>query len=499
MVDWCAAIRLIVACSTAIQSAGEGTDAELETLLEFLGHEDVLVAYAAKEELRKVLIRGRIVTVNIIVKVLCAPLPTAWKREVSGFRFQLLRQFVKMRDSGESEIDDSEDRGNEEEDNPAENSYVQELLKNLQQMETVVRSVFIPAGCQTMTAPHSVQCEALVFMSDFVKRLHDLDIAGRSQLELIELMMTLMNDVFVTMNYSSQPTFVSCAVLGLLGDFQELMKSWNHHTRADGENNPEVVYSKWLEWCLVWLLQSSCTSTALQFLNDEESLNTASHEAFVAKTSPYPFLQQWLLYLSRMGVAFIEISLTQKVSSDWEMLQVPGQTAVSWTQQKVPSRQQLFMVLAEQDDMMVEVLNGLTRMAVLVDGTDSILTSLFSSFIEHMTTEYDPDLLFADLVDTLGQDHLVLLDLLISNETQMLEYLMRYLRRLSTHWNTSQRKLQTEQRLEGVMSVLIRLRLEIDRLVAADLFPYSAGPLTRRLLAVEQLYEESDDEDAEQL
>lgn len=80
----------------------------------------------------------------------------------------------------------------------------------------------------------------------------------------------------------------------------------------------------------------------------------------------------------------------------------------------------------------------------------------------------------------------------------MLEYFMRYMRRLSAHWGTSKQKLHTYERLEGVMSVLIRLRLEIGRLVAANLFPYGAGPLTRRLLAIEQLYEKTDD-DAEQL
>ncbi|EEY66464.1 uncharacterized protein PITG_17078 [Phytophthora infestans T30-4] len=269
-----------------------------------------------------------------------------------------------------------------------------------------------------------------------------------------------MEDVFVTMDYSSQPTFVSSAVLSLLGDFQELMTYWNHQTQVDTDNHLEVVYLKWLEWCLVWLKQSSCVSTALQLFNDIESLSMASQKAFVASVSQYSFLQQWLLYLSRVG---------------------------------------LLTVLAEQDDVMIEVLNGLTQMASLVSDADDTLTHRHSSFITPLTTDYDPDLLFADLVDTLGRDHLVLLDLLTSNETQMLEYLMRYLRHFSTHWNTSKRKLQTEDRLEGVMSVLIRLRLEIDRLVGADLFPYGAGPLTRRLLAVEQLYEELGHEDAEQL
>ena len=69
---------------------------------------------------------------------------------------------------------------------------------------------------------------------------------------------------------------------------------------------------------------------------------------------------------------------------------------------------------------------------------------------------------------------------------------MQYLRHLDTQWGTSKQKLQACQRLEGVMGVLIRLRLEIDRLAAAGLFPYDAGPLTRRLLSIEQLYEESE-------
>ncbi|KAI9987790.1 hypothetical protein PInf_023834 [Phytophthora infestans] len=452
--DWCVAIRRIAASSAAIQSTDEGADDELKTLLGFLDHEDVLVSYAAKEELWKILISDRIGRVNKLL--------------------------IKTKNGAVAGEDGSENgSSDEEEEHPVEYSYLHEILKNLQQMRAML--------------------EALVFMSDFVKRLHGLNITkSASEKELSELMIGLMEDVFVTMDYSSQPTFVSSAVLSLLGDFQELMTYWNHQTQVDTDNHLEVVYLKWLEWCLVWLKQSSCVSTALQLFNDIESLSMASQKAFVASVSQYSFLQQWLLYLSRVGVAFIEASLTQTKRPDRETLKVPA-LMTSWTQQKLPTRQQLLTVLAEQDDVMIEVLNGLTQMASLVSDADDTLTHRHSSFITPLTTDYDPDLLFADLVDTLGRDHLVLLDLLTSNETQMLEYLMRYLRHFSTHWNTSKRKLQTEDRLEGVMSVLIRLRLEIDRLVGADLFPYGAGPLTRRLLAVEQLYEELGHEDAEQL
>lgn len=71
----------------------------------------------------------------------------------------------------------------------------------------------------------------------------------------------------------------------------------------------------------------------------------------------------------------------------------------------------------------------------------------------------------------------------------MLEYLLRYLRRLAGRWSISRRTLAESGRLDQVLSTLIRLRLEIERLVAADLFPYDPTPLVRRLEMVEGVYE----------
>eukprot|EP00644_Phytophthora_capsici_P013717 jgi/Phyca11/117536/e_gw1.33.332.1 len=290
-----------------------------------------------------------------------------------------------------------------------------------------------------------------------------MEIETSDEVALSELITLLVGEVFVAMDYVLQPAFVSCAVLRLVGDFQHLVKFWMDQKQNDNGDSLVDQYSKWLESCLVWLTQSTCALNALRLLNDEQVSNLASQEAFIAKSSRYPLLQQWFLCLSRMG--------------------------------RLPTRQQLFVVLAEQDDIMIEVLTGITRSIALLEsanGIHSVFSQQFLSLSAYMATEYDPDLLFANLVATLGQDHLVVLDLLVSNETQMLEYLMRYTRRLSANWNTSKSKLETGDQLDSVMSVLIRLRLEIDRLVAADLFPYSVGPLTRRLLAIEHLYEDED-------
>ena len=62
--EWCVAIRCIKASSAAIRHHHEAFDAELKTLLEFLDHEDVLVAYAAKKELWKVLSDGKITEIS---------------------------------------------------------------------------------------------------------------------------------------------------------------------------------------------------------------------------------------------------------------------------------------------------------------------------------------------------------------------------------------------------------------------------------------------------
>lgn len=77
-------------------------------------------------------------------------------------------------------------------------------------------------------------------------------------------------------------------------------------------------------------------------------------------------------------------------------------------------------------------------------------------------------------------------------ETVMLEYLLRYLRRLEINWESSRAILsrrKSPQTVDAVLAVLIRLRLEIDKQVAVGMFPYNITPLLRRLVYIEELYE----------
>ncbi|KAL4105779.1 hypothetical protein PRIC1_003837 [Phytophthora ramorum] len=499
--DWGVAVRRIAA--TRGQT---GTSiAEFRTLLELVDHDDVLVAYAAKEELNNVLTGDEMKDAIEVVEAITTVSTTSWRRDAGGFRFQLLQQLLKTQAA--QRCDSGRD---------VEYPYLKAVLNNLQHVGGMVCDVLVPEVCSedgedcSAGVPYSVRYEALLFLSDFMKRLRSLEHVEVSQsVELNKHMKMLMNNAFMTMDYASQPTFVSCAVQSLLGDFQELMVSWKEQTQDEDNDDVKAMYLQWLDMSLLWLTHSSCTYVAVRLLNMNESSNVASQEAFIGQSSRYPFLQQWLLCLSRIGVAFLEALPTRAISA----CEKPGAMnlasgACAWSDVQLPRRQQLFAVLSEQDDVMIEVLNGLTRMAALADAGSEVPDCLDQQGLawpphirEHFAAEYDPDLLFADLMGTLEGDHVVLLDLLVSNETKMLEYTMRYLRHLSADWNSSKQKLQTADRLECTMSVLIRLRLEIDRLVAADLFPYRAGPLTRRLLVIEQLYEEPSEarNDAEQL
>ncbi|TDH67078.1 hypothetical protein CCR75_000077 [Bremia lactucae] len=481
--DWSTATRRITECSKSLLCGNGGLGDELRVLQEYLEHEDVMVAYAAKEELLKVLASGKIANIYGFVHSLLLPPPFAWVRESSGFRFQLLRQLIQMK----KEVNPNEDRSQSGSSSDTWNqskhyANVQIMLKHLNQIKTMVRSVFISTGCILISVPHSVQFEALVFVREFVKCLRGMKTIIYHQVELSGMISGLVEDVFVMMDYGFQSTYVSCAVLRLLSDFLEVLKYWNDRKDDNNWTSVRPVYLMSLKQCTIWVLQSSCSTTALHLLTDKK--RNRSHENFIANMSFYSFTQHWLLFSSRVGVAVVEASKPQTNDFSLELLPLTGACKKLYAQ--LPSRHQLFVVLAEQDSVLVKVLNNVTRIA---DGVDDFRFLLLPEFTE-LLAEYDPDLLFADLIDTIRHDHLILLDLLISNETEMLEYLMQHLRRFCKRWTTSKQKLQSYSRLEDVMGVLIRLRLEIDRLVAADLFPYGAKPLTRRLMSIEKLYEE---------
>ena len=69
MPEWRVDIHRIGASAAAVLGVPDRLDAELEPLLKYLDQDDVLVAYAAKEELQKILDDDRIFETQCVTRV----------------------------------------------------------------------------------------------------------------------------------------------------------------------------------------------------------------------------------------------------------------------------------------------------------------------------------------------------------------------------------------------------------------------------------------------
>ncbi|XP_062517025.1 protein Lines homolog 1-like isoform X2 [Corticium candelabrum] len=172
-------------------------------------------------------------------------------------------------------------------------------------------------------------------------------------------------------------------------------------------------------------------------------------------------------------------------------------------------------ILKPIDDLLIDVLwlhmegcNQLKKLSRVPEELQQILTN-------HIPRSHH---MFSRLVKFLRFDHSVLLDFLISSETRFLDYFTHYLKMLIQNWNafrSPHRKLEilsqsreveadagvsdvdseatTSDCVDSVMTVLIRLRLAMERLQCQGLFPYNAAPLLALLERVEECYENDTD------
>lgn len=128
--------------------------------------------------------------------------------------------------------------------------------------------------------------------------------------------------------------------------------------------------------------------------------------------------------------------------------------------------------------------------------------------MEHIPSSH---CLFSHLLVFVGLDHSVLLDFLISSETHFLNYFTWYLKVVTRDWvgfrsahsepdtkktngkvytdSASSSRGHVTSRIDSVMSVLIRLRLAVERLHHQGLFPYNPAPLLTLLEQTEERYE----------
>ncbi|XP_008544118.1 protein lines [Microplitis demolitor] len=98
-----------------------------------------------------------------------------------------------------------------------------------------------------------------------------------------------------------------------------------------------------------------------------------------------------------------------------------------------------------------------------------------------------PTLTFVQFIKAVSHDHDVLLDYLVSNETCFLLYLLRFLKYIKRNWHEFVSCCGRD--LDDTMTVLIRLRLSIDRLVSKSLFPYNIAPVLHLLGKCESRYD----------
>ncbi|XP_068200172.1 protein lines [Palaemon carinicauda] len=149
---------------------------------------------------------------------------------------------------------------------------------------------------------------------------------------------------------------------------------------------------------------------------------------------------------------------------------------------EAPMAEWMVRLFADQDDWLVES---------MVCGLD-IFTGLGIRIRQQPELHacVNPHTTFLVFLETIYLEHDVLLDLLVSNETSFLLYLLRYLKFIRRSWQEF--ASHCGRRLEEVMTVLIRLRYAIDRLVSKNLFPYNISPVLKLLQKCEEFYEVSD-------
>jgi protein Lines len=145
----------------------------------------------------------------------------------------------------------------------------------------------------------------------------------------------------------------------------------------------------------------------------------------------------------------------------------------------------LIHLFDDQDDYLIEA------MVCTLDVTTGI--SFRNNAFPELVAMLNPVYTFLEFLKMISNSPDLLLDLLVSNETCFLLYLLRFLKYIRINWSMFVQSCQNfglgHNTLDDAMSVLIRLRLQISRLVAKSLYPYDIAPILRLLESCESLYE----------
>lgn len=145
----------------------------------------------------------------------------------------------------------------------------------------------------------------------------------------------------------------------------------------------------------------------------------------------------------------------------------------------------LIHLFDDQDDYLIEA------MVCTLDVTSGI--SFRNNAFPELVTMLNPVYTYLEFLKMISNSTDLLLDLLVSNETCFLLYLLRFLKYIRLNWSMFVQSCRDcgmgNNVLDDTMSVMIRLRLKISRLVAKSLYPYDIAPVLRLLESCENLYE----------
>lgn len=145
----------------------------------------------------------------------------------------------------------------------------------------------------------------------------------------------------------------------------------------------------------------------------------------------------------------------------------------------------LIHLFDDQDDHLIEA------MVCTLDVTAGI--SFRNNAFPELVSMLNPVYTFLEFLKMISNSSDLLLDLLVSNETCFLLYLLRFLKYIRMNWSMFVQSCHDfgmgSTTLDEAMSVLIRLRLQISRLVSRQLYPYDISPVLRLLESCESLYE----------
>ncbi|RHY81060.1 hypothetical protein DYB37_003601 [Aphanomyces astaci] len=304
-------------------------------------------------------------------------------------------------------------------------------------------------------------------------------------------------------------------------ELARLAHAFLHHAQSSSDHKHVVTLSWALPWVPIMHTSSPSTATHVEILSllvtitDEPSAHNdrayaamilsvlvASYPALLSTAPPpivghcvgassftgqdlsLPFVHQWLRLLFHA------------------MLHLPSLHRHAWPFPSCdPStfRRHAMAILAEEDDVLVDVLYHALRLPIPSPSIarDSNPTTNHtrntSSLLASLWTEHSPAQWFADFCGLLDHDHLVLIDLVTSNETNALAYIVDMFRYVCTHWDLARATWLDMGRLDDIVSMLTHCRVELTRLERHAVVGFNVGPLVRRLVVMEQLFDGDDD------